>query len=743
MTKNVKLAIEGMHCASCAAIITRGLTKTPGVQQANINYATHKGLVTYDEAVAKEEDLLKAVEKKGYTARVITQDEDPEAQRKREEAETRQLKRLFLVSLSLALPALVIGMALMKDGLLYPLARYELPYAQYLLFLLATPVQFYVGWRFYRSAWSALRAGSANMDTLIALGTSAAYLYSVYLVFIAGSDVQYFEISAALITFVMLGKLLESAARGKTSDAIRKLMGLASKTALVVRDGKEVELSIDDVIISDIIIVKPGEKIPVDGEIVDGSSSVDESMITGESIPVEKIPGSQVIGGTVNKHGSFRFRATRVGANTTLSQIVKLIEEAQGQKAPIQRFADVIAAYFVPIVILLALITFSVWFFLVGEPFAFALSTAIAVLVIACPCALGLATPTAIMVGTGKGASHGILIKGGEALENSHKVRAVVFDKTGTITNGTPKVTDLVPEQGVSERQLLHIAASIEKRSEHPLAEAIVEKAKQERVGLREASSFKAIPGHGIAAHLEGHQFLLGNRKLLTEHHIDLKAADDDIARLEDEGKTVMMVATTHRLLGLVAVADTIKEDAPKAIARLRKMGIEAYLITGDNRRTAAAIARQAGIPPEHVFAEVLPEEKAGHVKQLQGGGRRKVAMVGDGINDAPALAQADIGIAMGSGTDVAMETGNVVLMRNELEDVPRAFKLSRLTMGKIKQNMFWAMFYNTLGIPVAAGALYFVTGWLLSPILAGGAMALSSVSVVSNSLLLRYKRLG
>ena len=741
MTKNAKLAIEGMHCASCAAIITRGLSKTPGVSQANVNYATHKGHVTYDETITREEDLVKAVEKKGYKARIITQDEDPDAQRKREAAETARLRRLFVVSLAFTLPALAIGMVLMKDGILYSLTGFELPYAQYILFLLATPVQLFVGGQFYRSAWSALKAGSANMDTLIALGTSAAYIYSIYLIFVAGMDVQYFEISASLITFVMLGKLLESEAKGKTSDAIRKLMGLAPKTATVVREGREVEVSIDDVVADDIIIVRPGEKMPVDGEVIEGSSSVDESMITGESIPVEKVPGSQVIGGTINKHGSLTFRATRVGANTTLSQIVKLIEDAQGQKAPIQRFADVISAYFVPVVIAIALITFSVWFFLVGEPFAFALSVAIAVLVIACPCALGLATPTAIMVGTGKGASHGILIKGGEALENAHKVRTVVFDKTGTITNGTPRVTDLVPERDVTEVQLIHIAASVEKRSEHPLAEAIVERARQGRVPLREATQFAAIPGHGVSAHLEGHKFILGNARLMAEHHIAIRNAEHDIRRLEEEGKTVMLVANEHRLLGLVAVADTIKENAPNAVAKLQRMGIDVYMMTGDNRRTAAAIARQAGIAPEHVFAEVLPQDKARHVKELQRHG--KVAMVGDGINDAPALAQADIGIAMGSGTDVAMETGNIVLMRNELEDVPRAFRLSRLTMGKIKQNMFWAMFYNTLGIPIAAGVLYASTGWLLSPILAGAAMALSSVSVVSNSLLLRYKRLG
>ena len=741
MTRNVKLAIEGMHCASCAAVITRSLTKTPGVEKANVNYATHKAVVAINDTIAREDDLIKAVEKKGYRARVLTGEEDPDAQRKREAQEIGRLQQSFLISLAFTIPALILGMVFMKDGLLFSLFKTEVAYGPFWLFLLSTPVQFIVGWQFYKSAWSALRAGGANMDTLIALGTTAAYAYSIAIIFFLRQETQYFEISASLITFVMLGKLLESQAKGKTSEAIRKLMGLAPKTATVIRDGKEQEVSLDEVITGDLVIVKPGGKVPVDGEIVEGSSAVDESMITGESIPVEKSAGSQVIGGTINKHGSFRFRATRVGANTTLSQIVKLIEDAQGQKAPIQRFADVISSYFVPIVIGIALVTFGIWFFLVEEPFGFALQAAIAVLVIACPCALGLATPTAIMVGTGKGAQHGILIKGGEALENAHKVRAVVFDKTGTITNGTPKVTDLVPFHGIPERTLLHIAASVEKSSEHPLAEAIVNDAKQKGVPTRDTSGFKAIPGHGVTAHLEEHTFHFGNVKLMAQHGIDISFAQETLVRLETEGKTVMLLANENHLLGLVAVADTIKEGAPRAIARLQKMGITPYMITGDNRRTAAAIAQQAGITPEHVFAEVLPQDKAAHVKRLQQ--KRKVAMVGDGVNDAPALAQADIGIAMGSGTDVAMETGSVVLMRNELEDVPRAFRLSRITMAKIKQNMFWALFYNVLGIPVAAGVLYASTGWLLSPILAGAAMALSSVSVVSNSLLLKYKRLA
>ena len=730
-----------MHCASCATLITRGLSKTPGVTSANVNYATHKAIVAVDET-AKEDDLIHAIEKKGYKARVLHSDEDPELLRKREREETGRLRSLFLLGLAFSVPAFIIGMVFMEDGILYQYAGYTVPHAAFVLFLLATPVQFIVGWDFYRGAWSALRNKSANMDSLIALGTSAAYAYSAYLLFFAREMTQYFEVSAVLITLVLLGKLLENSAKGRTSEAIRSLMNVAPKTAIVVRDGKEERVSVDDVQVDELIIVRPGEKIPVDGLITEGSSSIDESMLTGESIPVDKGIGSSVFGGTMNKHGGLTMKATKVGANTTLNQIVKLIEDAQGQKAPIQRFADVISSYFVPIVIALSIITFAIWFFIVGEPFAFALQTAIAVLVIACPCALGLATPTAIMVGTGKGAKSGILIKGGEALETAHKVKAIIFDKTGTITNGTPEVTDAVPYHGLTQHELLHIAGSIERRSEHPLAEAIVRFAQQHKIPLIDVTEFKAIPGRGVTAHLENHQFLFGNRKLMEEHGIDITDSSSAINALEDQGKTVMLLATTNKLVGIIAVADTIKPSARGAIERLHHLGLHVYMITGDNKRTATAIAQQAGILPERVFAEVLPHDKAMYVKRLQDGGKRKVAMVGDGINDAPALAQADIGIAMGSGTDVAMETGNVVLMRNDLADVPRALRLSRLTMSKIRQNMFWALIYNVLGIPIAAGALYYSTGWLLSPILAGGAMALSSVSVVGNSLLLKTKKL-
>jgi P-type Cu+ transporter len=735
--KTTRLSIEGMHCASCANLITKGLQKVPGVHQANVNYSTSKATVQHEDAIS-DEQLVATVVKKGYGAQVITGTEDPQAQQKREAAEYNKLWNIFLMSLLFSVPALLIGMLFMSDGLLF--TGYELPYAKFILFFLATPVQFYVGRMFYQGAWAALRNKTASMDTLIALGTSAAYIYSVYLVFIAGQDIQYFEISAVLITLVLLGKLLESKAKGRTSEAIRKLVNLTPKTATVLRNHEQVAVAVEELQVGDLLLVKPGERIPVDGVIIEGTTSIDESMITGESMPVEKHINDQVIGGTVNKHSSFTFRATKVGANTTLAQIVKLIEDAQGQKAPIQRFADVISSYFVPIVIALALLVFSLWYFWIGEPLGFALQTAIAVLVIACPCALGLATPTAIMVGTGKGAQHGILIKGGEALETAHKINYVIFDKTGTLTNGKPVVTEIIALNNTTEKQILHIAASVEQHSEHPLAEAIVQHAHKQSVPLRSPKDFKAIPGHGISACLEHLELYFGNMKLMQQQKIGVDHVAEKISKLESEGKTVMLLATSTKLIGIIAVADTIKETSREAVAKLHKMSIGVYMITGDNKRTATAIARQVGISEDHVFAEVLPEHKAKHVKQLQQHG--KVAMVGDGINDAPALAQADIGIAMGSGTDVAMETGNIVLMRNDLLDVPRAFRLSRLTMAKIRQNMFWALIYNIIGIPVAAGALYYSTGWLLSPVIAGAAMALSSVSVVGNSLLLKAKKL-
>ncbi|MBI1968787.1 copper-translocating P-type ATPase, partial [Candidatus Woesearchaeota archaeon] len=639
--------------------------------------------------------------------------------------EIRTLKNKVLLSSVLSFPALLISMFLSA-----------LPYHEYLLWLLATPVQFYIGRPFYQGTWAALKNKSANMDSLIAIGTSAAYFYSVYAVLFTPDAHQYFEISAILITLVLLGKYLEAVAKGKTSQAIAKLVKMGAKMATVIRQGKELKIPIEQVIVGDIVLVKPGEKIPVDGIIVEGHSAIDESLVTGESMPVEKKKGDAVIGSTINKQGAFRFKATKVGSETTLARIVRLIEDAQSRKAPIQRFADQISAYFVPIVIGLALITFFVWYFAFQAELEFALITAVAVLVIACPCALGLATPTSIMVGTGKGALHGILIKGGDILEAAHKLRFIVFDKTGTITKGKPEVTDIVPTKGITEKDLLMLAGSLEKNSEHPLAEAIVQKAKG--YSLKKVSGFQALVGRGVKGKIGNAEYYLGNLKLMKERKISLAALLPKLESLEEEGKTAMMLASGKKVLGLIAVADEIKEDSPAAVSILKEMGITTYMITGDNKRTAQAIAKKVGI--EKFFAEVLPEEKVSYVKELQRKG--KVAMVGDGINDAPAIAQADIGIAMGSGTDVAMETGNIVLMKNSLLDVPRAIKLSRLTMSKVKQNMFWALIYNVLGIPIAAGVLYPFTGWLLSPILAGGAMALSSVSVVTNALLLRRKSL-
>ncbi|MAG08464.1 heavy metal translocating P-type ATPase [Candidatus Woesearchaeota archaeon] len=729
--KTTNLQITGMHCASCATIINKSLTKAKGVKESNVNFSTNKATVLFDETQLSEEVIMKIIEDKGYKAMLSTGKDDFKKQELMQKEEIKGLRNKFILSLIFAIPAFIIGMVFMWLDIM-------VPYQDYILWFLATPIQFYVGWQFYKGTWAALKNKTANMDSLVALGTSAAYLFSVYAVLFKPELGQYFETSAILITLVIMGKLLEAIAKGKTSEAIKKLMGLSPKTATVIRKGKEIKIKIDDVVEGDIIIVKPGEKIPVDGNIVEGISSVDESMITGESMPVEKKKGDIVTGATINKHGSFRFKATKVGENTTLSRIVKLIEEAQGKKAPIQRFADVVSSYFVPVVIGISIITFLTWYFGFGKEIQFALITSVAVLVIACPCSLGLATPTAIMVGTGKGAKKGILIKGGDALETAHKLSSIIFDKTGTITKGVPEVTDIMPINIGSENKLLQLAASIEKNSEHPLAEAIVNKAKQEKLALKEPKAFKAIPGHGIKAKLNRIQYYFGNAKLMADNKINIKKLKAKIESLEEQGKTVMVISDKKKVQGIIAVADTIKETSKTAVNKLQDMKIFVYMITGDNKRTANAIAKQAGI--NHVFAEVLPEDKANYVKKLQKKG--KVAMVGDGINDAPALAQADIGIAMGSGTDVAMETGNIVLMRNDLLDVPRSIKLSKLTMSKIRQNMFWALFYNTLGIPLAAGVLYPFTGWLLSPIIAGAAMAMSSVSVVSNSLLLKYKKL-
>ncbi|WP_427338130.1 copper-translocating P-type ATPase [Caloranaerobacter sp. DY30410] len=595
----------------------------------------------------------------------------------------------------------------------------------YVQLALATPVQFIIGYRFYKGAYHSLKGGGANMDVLVALGTSSAYFYSLYNL-IVGVKEYYFEASAVIITLILLGKMLEAIAKGRTSEAIKKLMNLQAKTARVIRDGKELDIPVEEVVVGDIVVVRPGEKIPVDGVVIEGNSSVDESMLTGESIPVDKKEGDEVIGATINKHGTFKFKATKIGKDTVLSQIIKLVEEAQGSKAPVQRLADKVAGIFVPAVIGIAVLTFVIWYFVNGD-FANALINAVAVLVIACPCALGLATPTAIMVGTGKGAENGILIKGGEYLEKAHQINTLVFDKTGTITKGEPEVTDII-SFNKSKEDILKFAAIAEKASEHPLGQAIVKKGEESGIKLIDPERFNAIPGHGIFAVVEGNEIYLGNRKLMKDKNIDIKDIEDEIVNLENQGKTAMILSVNGRVEGIIAVADTVKEHSREAIKELKSMGIEVYMITGDNERTAKAIAREVGI--ENVIAEVLPEHKAQEVEKLKAQGK-KVGMVGDGINDAPALAKADIGFAIGTGTDVAIEAADITLMKGDLRGIVLAIRLSRKTMRTIKQNLFWAFFYNTAGIPLAALGF-------LNPMIAGAAMAFSSVSVVSNSLRLK-----
>lgn len=724
MRKIIDFGITGMHCASCATIIDNALKKTNGVINSNVNITTEKATVNYDDATVSVNDLIAVIKARGYGADIL----DGNVTKRHEDMkklEFERIKWLFIFSMIFAIPTFII--------MLLGWFNFEIQYMEYILFLLATPVQFIVGWTFYRGAISALKNNSANMDTLITVGTLSAYFLSLYNIFFNLDAGQYFEVSTILITLVVLGKFLESIAKGKTSEAIKKLMSISPKIAVVIRAGKEQEIPVDNVIVGDMILVKPGEKIPVDGIVIEGDSSVDESMITGESIPVEKSKNSNVIGATINKYGHLKIKATKVGADTTLSHIVKLIEEAQGKKAPIQRFADLISGYFVPAVIIIAVVSGGLWYFVFGKTISFSIIIAVSVLVIACPCALGLATPTAIMVGTGKGAQQGILIKGGDALETAHKLKYVIFDKTGTITVGKPIVTDVLASDKITQEKFISIVASIEKMSEHPLAEAIINYAKEISASIIKVTNFSAVPGFGVTANLNKTKYYFGNAKLMSKYNIVLKDYIKTAESLEQDGKTVMFLSDQKSILGIIAVADVIKESSPKAVADLKKQGLTTYMITGDNRRTAEAIAKQAGI--DYVFAEVLPKDKAEYVKKLQESGKYKVAMVGDGINDSPALAQADIGIAMGSGTDVAMETGNIVLMKNDLQDVPRAIMLSKQTMSKIKQNMFWALVYNVIGIPIAAFGL-------LNPIIAGAAMALSSVSVVTNSLLLKKSKL-
>ncbi|MEX1377513.1 MAG: heavy metal translocating P-type ATPase [Eubacteriales bacterium] len=717
----IVLNIGGMSCAACSASIDKVLNAQEGIKSASVNLTTEKATVEFDSSKIKVSEIVDRVNAMGYTAS-IPKDETRDAEKERREKEIKKLKTELIFSIILSSP-LLLGMIFMIIGVDIPILHNA-----YFQMAVATPVQFIIGFKFYKNAFYALRSKSANMDVLIAMGTSAAYFYSVYNTFFQkGMKDLYFESAVVIITLILLGKYFEAIAKGKTSEAIKKLIGLQAKTARIITGGEEKDIPIEDVAVGDIILVRPGEKIPVDGLIVEGSSSVDESMITGESIPADKKMGDTVVGASINKLGSFKFRATKVGKDTVLSQIIKMVEDAQGSKAPIQKIADKVAGIFVPIVVGIALITFLVWY-LVMDNATMGFINMVSVLVIACPCALGLATPTAIMVGTGKGAENGILIKGGEHLERSYKIDTVVLDKTGTITKGKPEVTDIITFGNREKGEILKLAASAEKNSEHPLAEAIYEKAQKEKYSLAEPDSFEAIPGRGVKAKIKDTTVLIGTRKLMTENKIAIEAVEENVAALETDGKTAMLIAINNVLEGVIAVADTIKEGSRDAVRQMQNMGIEVYMLTGDNKRTAEAIGKQAGI--QHVIAEVLPEHKAEKIEQLKKQGKN-VAMAGDGINDAPALALADVGIAMGTGTDVAIETADITLISGDLKAIPASIRLSKKTMNKIKQNLFWAFFYNVIGIPAAALGF-------LNPMIAGAAMAFSSVSVVTNSLSLK-----
>jgi len=726
--KRVTLKIGGMTCAACSARIEKKLNSLEGVQAANINLTTERAAVEYIPGQVKVADLIKTVQSLGYEAQRI-EEISPDREAEEKAAEIRNLRVTLVISIVLSAPLLL---SMLMDVLGLEISALAFLHNQYVQLLIATPIQFIIGARFYKQSYFALRSGSANMDVLVAMGTSAAYFFSLYNVFfeeVAPGMMKslYFETSAIIITLILLGKYLEAVAKGKTSEAIRKLAALQAKTARVIRDGQEIDIPIEEVEIGDLVIVRPGEKVPVDGVIVEGHSSLDESMLTGESLPVDKEAGEMAFGATINKFGTFKLKATRVGKETALAQIIKMVEDAQGSKAPIQKIADQVAGIFVPTVLAIAVVTFLIWY-LLGQGINQALISAVAVLVIACPCALGLATPTAIMVGTGKGAENGILIKGGEYLETAYKLNTVVLDKTGTITKGMPELTDIITLGRMEQEEILRWASIAEKNSEHPLGVAISAKGKEVFGPLEDPDRFEAIPGLGVQATIQGQKVYVGTRRLMAEKGLSTAGIEARIAELEDQGKTAMLMAVEGQLEAILAVADTVKESSREAIAELQRMGIEVYMITGDNRRTAEAIARQVGI--SHVLAEVLPENKAQQVAELQNQGKT-VAMVGDGINDAPALAIADIGMAIGTGTDVAMEAGDITLMRGDLRTIPAAIRLSRQTMRKIKQNLFWAFIYNIIGIPFAALGM-------LNPVIAGAAMAFSSVSVVTNSLSLR-----
>jgi Cu+-exporting ATPase len=740
----MRVRIEGLHCASCVGLIEEALRKVPGVLEATVSPGTETAVIRYVPEMVNFQAVKEAIESTGYkVVRRVEEEEPPDQEAAAREREYRLLMSRFLFAAVVSVPVLLTAYPEFV-----PFLR-DLPQSTIRLIwafdaLLTLPVLLWSGQRFFTGAWAAFKHHSADMNTLIALGTGAAWVYSVVAIavpqiFPKGTAEPFFDVAAVVIALVVLGQALEVRAKGRTSAAIKKLLDLQAKTARVVRDGQEIDIPVEEVLVGDVIVVRPGEKIPVDGVVIEGRSSVDESMITGEPIPVEKNPGDEVIGSTINKTGAFKFKATKVGKDTALAQIVQLVQQAQSTKPPIARLVDVVSGYFVPAVMIIAVLAFVVWFNFGPEPrLIFALVTTVTTLIIACPCALGLATPMSVMVGVGKAAEHGILIRNGEALQKASQLDTIVLDKTGTVTKGKPELTDVIAAEGFSSDEVLRLAASAERASEHPLAEAIVQGAQARGLNLTEPEAFNAVPGHGIEATLDGRKVLLGNVKLMEREGIDVGELSEAAERLSDEGKTPMYMAVDGRAAGLIAVADTIKEDSVAAIKTLQELGLTVVMLTGDNRRTAEAIAKQVNI--DRVLAEVLPEQKAAEVKKLQLEGR-VVGMVGDGINDAPALAQADVGFAIGTGTDVAIEAADITLVGGSLRGVVTAIEISKATMRNIKQNLVGAFIYNTLGIPVAAGVFYPLLGMLLSPLIAGAAMAFSSVTVVTNANRLRRFR--